>query len=524
MTYDHDFFAPDKVDEQVDELSQHSRRGHLPRNERAGEPSQAGASLVGDLKAYYQVERQEDNASLERAWKRVSARLPRDREHSQSTTTNPLSTPIPRGSQERIRKLRNQVPDVSRGGNFSRRLSLLVAVLVSALLVGGLAAVLNLSRQVSTSRSPGVTAKNTPSATSTPAPVFGKTLYTTPANQWGFESLSWSPDSKRVASATVGTGGVQFWDAITGDHLVTVQLPGGANEWAYALDWSPNSEDIAVATNEHVLIVNGQTGKVISSYAANVLTASSSTSVSSSTSSGQMFLSSLFPLSGGFGYRTLAWSPDGHLIASALSFGSYGELQVWNPQTGATNFTRSVSNSDNIGALAWSSDGRYIAATTWNTQGTDPTQPTSMVVVWNVSTHQMVFQHRDFMSSDAPVAWQPQSHNLAFIGATSSSGHLVETLEIWDATTGKLVKKYVGTGAGALAWSPDGTYLAYAGYVGKDAVNVVIIIDAITGKQIYVYKGHHLPVSVITWSPNGKYIASAEGNTQGLMVAKVWTA
>ena len=518
MTYDHDFFTPDNVDEQVDELSQHSRRGKLPRHERAGEPSQAGAHLVGDLKAYYQVEQQEDIASLERAWKRISARLPGDREHFQSITTQPLSTPIPRDSQGRIRKMRNSAHDVSRGGDFSRRLSLLAAVLVSALLVGGLAAVLNLSRQVSTSRPAGVTAKNTPTATSTPAPVFGKTLYTTPANQWGFESLSWSPDSKRVASATAGTGGVEFWDATTGDHLVTVPLPGGANEWAYALDWSPNSEEAAVATNENVLIVNGQTGKVINSHAANVPTASSAAS------SGQVFLSSLFPLSGGFGYRAIAWSPDGHLIASALSFGPYGELQVWNPQTGATNFTLSAGNSENIGALAWSSDGRFIAATTWNTQGIDPTQPTSKVVAWNVSTHQMVFQHSDFMSSDAPVSWQPRSHNLAFAGATTSSGHLVSTLEIWDATTGKLVKKYAGAGTGALDWSPDGTYLAYAGYGGKDAVNVVIIIDAITGKQIYVYKGHHLPVSVITWSPNGKYIASAEGNTQGLMVAKVWTA
>ena len=125
-------------------------------------------------------------------------------------------------------------------------------------------------------------------------------------------------------------------------------------------------------------------------------------------------------------------------------------------------------------------------------------------------------------SSDAPVAWQPQSHHLAFVGASSSNGHLA--LEIWDATTGKRVKKYVSAGTGALAWSPDGTDLAFAGYVGKDAGNVVMIIDAITGKRIYVYKGHHLSISVITWSPDGKYIASAEGNTQGLMVAKVWTA
>jgi WD40 repeat protein len=367
--------------------------------------------------------------------------------------------------------MRNQGPDVSRGGNVSRRLSLLGAVLVAVLLVGGLAAILNLSRQKSATGTSVVPAKNSPTATSTPAPVLGKTLYTTPANQWGFESLSWSPNSKRVASAT---GGVQFWDATTGAHLVTVQLPGGTNEWANGLDWSPNSEDVAVATSQHILIVDGQTGKVINTYAANVPTASNATS------SGQTFLSSLFPASGGYGFRATTWSPDGH----------------------------------------------YIAATTWNTQPTDLTQPSSMEVVWNVSTHQMVFHHSDFMSSNAPAAWQPQSHNLAFVGATSSGGNLITTLEIWDATTGKLVKQYVGagTGIGPLAWSPDGTYLAYAGYSRKDTEKPVIIMDAITGKQIYIYNGHHLSVSVIAWSPNGKYIVSAEGNTEGQMVAEVWTA
>src|SRR6266581_4674500 len=184
MSYDHDFFTPDNVDEQVDEPSQHSRRGHLPRNQQAGEPSQTGVYLVRDLKAYYKVEQQEDSASLERAWKGISARLPRDREHSQSTS-KPLSTPIARGSQGRTSKMRIAVPEVSRGGNVSRRLSLLVAVLVAALLVGGLVAILNLSRHPSPTGVPGIQAENTPTATHTPAPVFGKTLYTTPANQWG---------------------------------------------------------------------------------------------------------------------------------------------------------------------------------------------------------------------------------------------------------------------------------------------------------------------------------------------------
>jgi WD40 repeat protein len=128
------------------------------------------------------------------------------------------------------------------------------------------------------------------------------------------------------------------------------------------------------------------------------------------------------------------------------------------------------------------------------------------------------------MDSDAPVAWQPQSHNLAFGGATPSLSGLIPTLEIWNTMTGKLVKQYPGATTGRLAWSPDGKYLAYAGFGGNNGGYPVRIMDMSTGKQIYVYNGHHRFISVIAWSPDGRYIASGEGNTQSAMVAKVWVA
>lgn len=516
MTYDRDFFTPEHVDEQVDQLSQHPRGAHVPHNKPAGELSQPGAYLVEDLKAYYNAEQQRDIASLERAWKRVAVKLPTSHEHSPLTSKPPsniLSVP-----QERTRKMRNAVISIPHKGNIPRQLGLLASVLVAALLVGGLITVLNLSHRTGIAGSPGIPAKSSPipAATSTPATVFGKTLYTTPSNPYGFNGLAWSPDSKRVASSTIDPHGVQMWDATTGKHLVTVQLPG-ANEGAYNLAWSPNSQSVAVATDQHLLIVDGQTGKVIHAYNANAQTASSGTS----TSSGQSFLSTLLPTSGGLGYRAVSWSPDGKLIAAAVSSGTSGTVQVLNPQTGAINFTLQPDNNYNIGSLAWSPDGQYIAGSTWNTQGS---QPYTRIAAWNVSTHQIVFRHDDYASSNAPLAWQPQTHNLAWVGATSSGKNLVVTLEIWNPVTGKPVQQYVrtGSGTGALDWSPDGKYLAYADQ--QNAKPVVNILDVTTGKVIYVYKGHRLAVSLIAWSPNGNYIASAEGNSQGQMVAKVWTA
>src|SRR5205807_330006 len=150
---------------------------------------------------------------------------------------------------------------------------------------------------------------------------------------------------------TIDPKGVQFWDATTGGHLVTLQMPGGTNEWAWNVSWSPNSDNVAVSTNLHVLIVNSQTGKIISSHTPGVPTANAG----STTTPGQTHFSRQIPASGGFGYRATAWSPDGRLMASALSSGPSGVVQVWNPQTDAINSTLTVGDSQNIGALAWSS-------------------------------------------------------------------------------------------------------------------------------------------------------------------------
>lgn len=522
MSEQYDPFLPHHVDESIEQISS---MGEQIRTDR-------DAHLISALQKLYDPERERYQQALQRVEDRLVERYISQGRHSADLPTMPFRVPESAGrgkvQQERLKGNLNSMEikqsSASSFTKFGGRLSLVAVILV---MLGSMVAVLSYVHQRTTGTGGGGTIsipveKTKPTPTPKPALPIGTTLYTTPSNSFGFANLSWSPDSKRVASL-VDT--VQIWDATTGKHLVTVHPPDGTNELAYGLDWSADSQMVAVATNEHVLIVNGETGKVIRTYSSNT---TATTNPTTTGSFGTAYLTSQFPASGGLGFRATAWSPNGQWMASALSSGANGEIQVWNPQTSTFGFNLQLASSSyNIGTLSWSSDGHYIAANTFNTQGAgpDPNQPTSQVVVWSVATHQIVFQHADTMSSNASVIWQPHSHNIAFTGVIVSGKDSTQALKIWNATTGKLVKQYVGKGNDAMAWSPDGKYLAYAdGGYASTSPSTVVIMDVTTDDQVYVYKNHMYTVSVIAWSPNGKYIVSGEGNTQGNMVAHVWVA
>jgi WD40 repeat protein len=516
MSEHNDPFFPQNVDESIEYLS--STR---PSNTRGKQHVDANEHLIHDLEKFYGTERKRRQQALQRVEDRLVRQYIAQNERS-ATNGAPSFTGDAAERQRidiwetqrirRVQKMKDKPSPFSNVTSFGRSVGLL---LVAVVLVGSIVLVLNYASHRTT---PGplapIPTSIPPTPTAGPSSSIGKTLYTTPANTVGFNGLSWSPDSKRVASSTIN--GVQIWDAADGLNQIPALLPTNASEWPYGIDWSPNSQVVAIATNKHVLLVDGQSGKVIRSYGANT------TAMIQPVSSRVSYLGEQFPNSGGQGYRATAWSPDGKLMASAISYITSGAVQVWNTETATDAFTLTLDNAYNVGAVAWSADGQYIAATTWDTQITDPSLSNGEIIVWKVSTHQIVFRHKDYLSSsDAPVIWQPGSHNLAYVATTASNG----TLEIWNSDTGKLIKYYARTGTGGLSWSPDGRYLAYADLSEtRPQQEVVVIRDMITDKQIYVYKGHTNHINEIVWSPDGNYIASSEGNAQGEMVAKTWVA
>jgi len=188
----------------------------------------------------------------------------------------------------------------SRLAKIVRNVSLVAAVFI---VVGSMVAILNFARQnVTSGKHTAATPTYTKTTLTPTSGNVGKVLYTTPPNNVGFNSLSWSPDSKRVASPTIH--GVQIWDATTGQHLVSVSLPAPDESYDQAI-WSPNSELVAVTTNRHILLVNGETGTIVQTISNTTETISNPAAMVTSPT-GKSSLSSFFPRSSGLEYSILA--------------------------------------------------------------------------------------------------------------------------------------------------------------------------------------------------------------------------
>ena len=79
-------------------------------------------------------------------------------------------------------------------------------------------------------------------------------------------------------------------------------------------------------------------------------------------------------------------------------------------------------------------------------------------------------------------------------------------MQVWDALTGRTKLTYRGQTAGvwAVSWSPDGKHIASA---SQD--QTVQVWDAMTGKRFLTYRGHAAEVWDVSWSTDGKHIVSA---------------
>ncbi len=275
-------------------------------------------------------------------------------------------------------------------------------------------------------------------------------------------SVAWSPDGKRVASAS-DDNSVQVWNAGDGSHAFTYT---GHSATVDCVAWSPDGSRIASSGDDKTVQVwNAGDG------------------------------SHAFTFTGHSDVvNAVAWSPDGNRIASGS-----GDMTVliWDASDG-NNVVIYQGHSDVVNAVAWSPDGKLIAS-----GSKDRT-----VQVWGASDGNYAFTYKGHSDAVSTVVWSPDGIRIA-------SGSIDTTVQVWNASDGSTPLIYHGhsNSVWSAAWSKDGSHIASG---SGDATAQVW--NASDGSNTYIYRGHSVGVNAVAWASDSKRIASGGTDT----TVRVW--
>lgn len=187
----------------------------------------------------------------------------------------------------------------------------------------------------------------------------------------------------------------------------------------------------------------------------------------------------------------VAFTPDSkHVI-----FRNYdGVVSVWDIATDSeAHFDTTIASM-----VVFSSDGRYIAADSWDYYGGGVFQDSlDTIRVWETATgNEISDMAQDLITI---IAFSPNGQYIA-------SGGWDNTVHIWETTTGNEIA-YMSHGSSVeiVVFSPDGEFVA-SSEDGMDG-GIIQIWESMTGNKIarIPYDGR---LSHLVFSPDGKYIVS----------------
>jgi WD40 repeat protein/tetratricopeptide (TPR) repeat protein/tRNA A-37 threonylcarbamoyl transferase component Bud32 len=286
----------------------------------------------------------------------------------------------------------------------------------------------------------------------------GKELFRLWGRDSGASSVAWSPDGTRLAAAG-WEGLVKVWEAASGKEALSFQ---GHPKTLYSVAWSPDSQRLATGSHHDgtVGLWSAATGKpirILRGHTAPVL--------------------------------SVVWSPDGTRVASA----GYDAVKVWEAATGTQTFDFS---GDLFFAVAWSAKGMKLAAA----------GEFSKIRVWDMPTGKEMLTLTGHAATVRALAWSPDGRQVA-------SASLDRTIKVWDTGRGKEICTLRTTcPVNGVTWSPDSTRLASASDDGA-----VKVWAAAATKDRLILHNDGLGDS-ITWSPDGMRLASSSNDG----TVKIW--
>ncbi|HEY7308928.1 MAG TPA: protein kinase [Gemmataceae bacterium] len=323
----------------------------------------------------------------------------------------------------------------------------------------------------------------------------GREVRTLPGEIKGASHLCWSPDGRLLAS-TGGDHTVRLWELETAKELWSRKHP----EARYVRTaFSPDGKTLAVDRHPSVIeFLRAEDGKVLTwfqgvGFVNEMAWSSDSGHFAVGTVEGNLWLlksaktlPNIIPptvpgLANGSTLMSLAWSPDGkQLAATTYAPGT----RIVNPATGET----SASLSDAGRIIAW-----------WPSKWLAAAGPETQLSLWQSGKRRILPAHKSGWVG--ALAWSPDGKTLGDAGRESG------TLRLWDGETRQLQRQWeAGKWINELSWSPDGKLLA-AG-MGAGPQLQVKLWRTDTGKELRTIAGFN----GAAWSPVGQTLALYSGH------------
>lgn len=185
-------------------------------------------------------------------------------------------------------------------------------------------------------------------------------------------------------------------------------------------------------------------------------------------------------------------------------------MQIWDASTG--RFIRTAVTFDageqllglDVGMLPISPDGKYVAVQ----------KPQSDIEIWDIASGRLVknlpYHHFDNQVSVSALAWSPDGASLA-LGLPNVAG-----VQIWSIKTGQITASFTDSDTwahviGALAWSPNGKYLAESGsaiHIWSVRARRIVATFGMVDKPLYI--------PTLAWSPDSAMLVSTANYAAGI--------
>ncbi|WP_448267427.1 nSTAND1 domain-containing NTPase [Nostoc sp. DSM 114159] len=313
----------------------------------------------------------------------------------------------------------------------------------------------------------------------------------------GVNSVSFSPDGKTLASASED-GTVKLWDK---DRSRDIKILKGHTSGVNSVSFSPDGKTLASASLDKTVKLwdtdSGREIKTLKGHTSGVNSVSFSPNgktLASASEDGTVKLSDkdsgreIKTLKGHTsGVNSISFSPDGKTLASAFWDNRGNTLKLLDINSGKEIKTLKGNNVFPTATVSFSLDGKILASAFWD----------NTLELWDIDSGREIKTLKQI-----DIFWSVSFSRDGKTLASTSGG----TVKLWDVNSGREIKTLKGhtSQVNSVSFSPNGKILA-----SSSSDNTVKLWDVNSGREIKTLKGHTFLVTEVSFSPDGKTLASA---------------